>query len=94
MKASPSIREKRWPYIVRSIANAFLEILFLFRLCRYAIKNIQVMATSARMVVQDCIEAEDNVDARDKFFMFVSVASFDAARCLMFARRQGGCPGI
>ena len=39
---------------------------------RYAIKNIQVLATSARMVVQDCIEAEENTDARDKFFMCVS----------------------
>merc|ERR1712031_90109 len=34
------------------------------------------MATSARMVVQDCNEAEDNVDARDKFFM-VAVPEFD-----------------
>ena len=34
--------------------------------CRYGIKNVQVLAKSARMVVQDCAEAEENVDARDK----------------------------
>ena len=38
-------------------------------LCRYGIKNVQVLAKSARMVVQDCAEAEENIDARDKFFM-------------------------
>jgi hypothetical protein len=35
----------------------------------YGIKDVQVLAKSARMVVQDCAEAEENVDARDKFFM-------------------------
>ena len=40
------------------------------RFCfRYAIKSVQVLATSARTIVQDCVEAEENVDARDKFFM-------------------------
>ena len=39
---------------------------------RYAMKNIQVLATSIQMVVQDCTEAEENTDARDKFFMCVS----------------------
>jgi hypothetical protein len=38
---------------------------------RYAIKNVQVLATSARMIVQDCVEAEENTDARDKFFMYL-----------------------
>lgn len=42
----------------------------------YAIKAVRVSATSARAVVQDCIEAEDNTDARDKFFM-VAVPAFD-----------------
>ena len=36
---------------------------------RYAIKAIRVLASSTRAVVQDCVEAEDNTDARDKFFM-------------------------
>ena len=31
---------------------------------------MQVLATSARTIVQDCAEAEENVDARDKFFMY------------------------
>lgn len=42
----------------------------------YAIKAVRVLATSARAVVQDCVEAEDNTDARDKFFM-VAVPAFD-----------------
>ena len=29
--------------------------------------------TAARMVVQDCTEADDNIDARDKFFMFAQL---------------------
>ena len=36
---------------------------------RYGIKNIQVLGSSSRLVVQDCTEAEENRDARDKFFM-------------------------
>ena len=36
---------------------------------RYAIKSVQVGAKSARVIVRDCMEAEDNVDASDKFFM-------------------------
>ena len=28
---------------------------------------------TARMVVQDCSEADDNIDARDKFFMFAQL---------------------
>lgn len=42
----------------------------------YAIKAVRVLATSARAIVQDCVEAEDNTDARDKFFM-VAVPAFD-----------------
>jgi len=42
----------------------------------FAIKDIRVSASSARAVVQDCTEAEDNTDARDKFFM-VAVPEFD-----------------
>ena len=38
---------------------------------RYGIKNIRVVASSARVVVQDCLEAEGSTDARDKFFMYV-----------------------
>lgn len=34
----------------------------------YGIKDVRVLASSARAVVQDCAEAEDNSDARDKFF--------------------------
>jgi len=35
----------------------------------YGIRGIRVLAASARPVVQDCAEAEDNTDAKDKFFM-------------------------
>jgi len=35
----------------------------------YGIRGIRVLASSTRPVVQDCAEAEDNTDARDKFFM-------------------------
>lgn len=42
----------------------------------YGIKNVRVLAKSARFVVQDCGEAEDNTDARDKFFMS-AVPEFD-----------------
>jgi len=42
----------------------------------YGIKDIRVLANSARIIVQDCTEAEDNTDARDKFFM-VAVPEFD-----------------
>merc|ERR1712137_868576 len=40
-----------------------------------------VLATSARMIVQDCVEAEENSDARDKFFM-VAVPEFDPSAAL------------
>ena len=36
---------------------------------RYGIRNIQVFASSAHAVVQDCMEAEGSADARDKLFM-------------------------
>jgi len=39
--------------------------------CRYGIRDVRVLAASARAIVQDCAEAEDNTDARDKFFMYV-----------------------
>lgn len=48
------------------------------RLLRYAIKAIRVLASSAKAIVQDCVEAEDNTDARDKFFMSVVVVSVQA----------------
>ena len=35
---------------------------------------MQVLAASASMIVQDCVEAEENVDARDKFFMYLVVS--------------------
>ena len=35
----------------------------------YAIKEVRVLSSAARAVVQDCGEAEQNSDARDKFFM-------------------------
>ena len=44
----------------------------------YGIRGIRVLAASARTVVQDCAEAEDNTDAREKFFM-VAVPEFDPA---------------
>lgn len=47
----------------------------------YGIKSVQVLAKSAKMVVQDCAEAEENVDARDKFFM-VAVPEFDPSASL------------
>ena len=48
-------------------------------------------AGAARAVVQDCVEAEDNTDARDKFFMHVSL-SFDmeVRNCFVVACCQGG----
>ena len=45
---------------------------------------MQVLATSARMIVQDCVEAEENVDARDQFFMY-PVAMADIRVCVGFA---------
>ena len=48
----------------------------------FAIKDIRVSASSARAVVQDCTEAEDNTDARDKFFMYAAAAR----SCLLFWR--------
>jgi len=42
----------------------------------YGIRDVRVLAASARAIVQDCAEAEDNTDARDKFFM-VAVPEFD-----------------
>lgn len=44
----------------------------------YGIRGVRIMAASARAVVQDCAESEDNADARDKFFM-VAVPEFDPA---------------
>lgn len=46
-----------------------LSSLSCLSLTRYGIKSVQVLAASASMIVQDCVEAEENVDARDKFFM-------------------------
>lgn len=51
----------------------------------YAIKAVRVVATSASVIVQDCVEAEDNTDARDKFFM-VAVPAFDPSAA--FAAKQ------
>merc|ERR1712039_882273 len=42
----------------------------------YAIKAVRILATSTHTIVQDCVEAEDNTDARDKFFM-VAIPAFD-----------------
>merc|ERR1711988_1048485 len=42
----------------------------------YAIRDVRVTASLARAVVQDCAEAEDNTDSRDKFFM-VAVPEFN-----------------
>merc|ERR1712087_693335 len=42
----------------------------------YAIRDVRVTAGLTRAVVQDCSEAEDNADSRDKFFM-VAVPEFD-----------------
>jgi len=52
----------------------------------FGIRNIRVIATSTRFVVQDCSEAEDNSDARDKFFMS-AVPNFDPS--VSFAAKQG-----
>ena len=62
---------------------------------RYGIKNIQVLGSSSRLVVQDCTEAEENNDARDKFFMRAlrNRAQPDIAVCgVSFSK--GGRPGI
>ena len=45
-------------------------LLMLLRV-RYAIRDVRVTAGLTRAVVQDCAEAEDNTDTRDKFFMCV-----------------------
>lgn len=42
------------------------------RPCRYGIRSVKILAMSGRVAVQDCAEAEDNMDARDKFFMHAS----------------------
>lgn len=42
----------------------------------YGIKNVRVIASTTRVIVQDCAEAEGSQDARDKFFM-VAVPEFD-----------------
>ena len=48
---------------------------------------MQVLATSARMIVQDCVEAEENVDARDKFFMYpVAMADIRVCVCVLDLR--------
>lgn len=52
---------------IGSVMARACEVFLLPR--RYAIKSVQVLAKSARVIVRDCMEAEDNVDARDKFFM-------------------------
>jgi len=44
----------------------------------YAIKEVRVLSSAARAVVQDCGEAEQNSDARDKFFM-AAVPEFSPA---------------
>ena len=62
---------------------------------RYGIKNIQVLGSSSRLVVQDCTEAEENSDARDKFFMraLINRAQPDVSvRGASFS--EGGRPGI
>jgi len=51
----------------------------------YGIRNIRVSASSARAVVQDCMEAEGSADARDKLFM-VAVPEFEPRAA--FAARQ------
>jgi hypothetical protein len=35
----------------------------------FGIRSVRVVASSARVVVQDCLEAEGSPDARDKLFM-------------------------
>jgi len=42
----------------------------------YAIKSVRIFGSSTRAIVQDCAEAEDNADSRDKFFM-VAVPELD-----------------
>ena len=39
------------------------------RLGNYCVTLLGDGAGASRAIVQDCIEAEDNADARDKFFM-------------------------
>jgi len=69
-------------------------------LIRYGIKSVQVLAASASMIVQDCVEAEENVDARDKFFMYIVVShiscrrKMNCAASLLNLRRQGGSPRV
>merc|ERR1740121_1190574 len=42
----------------------------------YGIKSIRAKASTKRAIVRDCAEAEENVDARDKFFL-TAVPEFD-----------------
>ena len=42
------------------------------RLGNFCVTMLGDGASSARAVVQDCAEAEDNTDSRDKFFMWAS----------------------
>jgi hypothetical protein len=57
----------------------------------YAIRSIRVLGSSSELVVQDCLEAEDNTDARDKFFM-VAVQEFDP-RLALTARQSAALLG-
>lgn len=47
----------------------------------YAIKSLSVIASEAKVIVQDCDVASKRVDARDKFFM-VSVSAADPSLAL------------
>jgi len=57
-------------------SNAQLKMPRLGNYCVTLAGEGAARATSTRAIVQDCVEAEDNTDARDKFFM-VAVPAFD-----------------
>ena len=61
-------------------------LLMLLRV-RYAIRDVRVTAGLTRAVVQDCAEAEDNTDTRDKFFMctcyLLTLVGSAAAPCFL-----------
>ena len=62
---------------------------------RYGVKHMRVLGTTSRVVVQDCIEAEDNIDARDKFFMCVDRKTQQGSNWLhLIVFMKGCCAGI
>lgn len=72
IRGPSNIGAERWPCSVPGAVDKKFTTIACMRLGahpRYAIKEVRVLSSAARAVVQDCGEAEQNSDARDKFFM-------------------------